>query len=356
MTSAMLLYLLTISLLLVLAAVIAEWLLTRLQRPARGAWAAALVLCVALPFMPPATPPVPAPGPVTPVETAAAPSGAVLADPLAPVLASVTPDFTIPRPWFYLASAIALSLLLVGWALLALRSRHWPTASLDGVTVRRAPATGPAVVGFVRPQIVVPDWAFTLPDSQRRMLLAHEQSHIAARDPLILLGAGLIVAAMPWNPLLWFALSRLRGAIEIDCDRRVLATGETVDGYARCLVDSVTLASGGPVPAIGSLSLSTSHLERRVALMLRTERPMLVVSIAAALAGVALVTSAVTATPPVPEVMSWRKAAQMIDAQPYKRAESYYNRLLNGKVSNTEMLYGVFYDNWSIRDPKAKGC
>ena len=40
--------------------------------------------------------------------------------------------------------------------------------------------TGPAVVGFVRPAVVVPDWILTLPPTQRGLVIAHEREHIEA--------------------------------------------------------------------------------------------------------------------------------------------------------------------------------
>lgn len=354
MSGAMLLYLLTISVLLLLAAWLAEWLLIRLRLPARWSWSLAMLLCVVLPFLPARQPEIAQTPALT--ESIGETSSAAAIESAAPVPPIRIPDFSIPRTWFYLASFAAAGLLFGGWALLLFRAQRWCPDTLDGTAVLRAPATGPAVVGFFRPRIVVPDWAFELPPHQRRMLLAHEQSHIDARDPLLLLASALIVVAMPWNPLLWFALSRLRGAIEIDCDRRVLGTGEPADDYARCLVDSVTLAAAGPVPAVGSLSLSTSFLERRIDLMLRPVRSFKILSALAAVATVALVSSAFRTTPPAPDAVRWSRAVQALEARPFKQSESYYSRLLNGKVGDSKAMYGVFYDNWSIRDPKAKGC
>jgi hypothetical protein len=356
MSGSLLQYLLTISLLLVLAALAAEWLLIRLRRPARGSWAVALLLSVVLPLLP--SRPAPAPEMTLPAVTSSPP---LAADVAVPVTSSPgwSLDFDLPVGWLYLASFLTGGVLLTGWTLLALRARRWPSAVLDGSEVLRAPATGPAVVGFLQPRIVVPAWAFELPPDQRRMLLAHEQSHIDARDPLLLLGAALVVVAMPWNPLLWFALHRLRGAIEIDCDARVLAGGEAAEGYARCLIDTVTLAAAGPAPVVGALSLSSSILERRVDLMLRTGRPLKLFSVAAAIAVIALVTSAFMKAPPVSasveldaKTMAANAAALEMSS---KRTANYYTRLTEGKLANPTILYGAFYDNWTPRDPDKQG-
>ena len=68
------------------------------------------------------------------------------------------------------------------------------------LSVLLAEDVGPAVVGFLRSQIVLPRWALEAGENQRRMMLRHEQEHLAARDPrLILFGAAMLVL-MPWNP------------------------------------------------------------------------------------------------------------------------------------------------------------
>ncbi|UUZ52386.1 hypothetical protein LP419_22985 [Massilia sp. H-1] len=46
---------------------------------------------------------------------------------------------------------------------------------------------------------------------------------MAARDPQLLGLALLVLVAMPWNLPMWWQLRRLRHAIEVDCDARVLA-------------------------------------------------------------------------------------------------------------------------------------
>jgi hypothetical protein len=42
-------------------------------------------------------------------------------------------------------------------------------------------------------------------------------------------GAAFTVAALPWNVALWWQLMRLRAAIELDCDKRVVADGHGAD-------------------------------------------------------------------------------------------------------------------------------
>src|SRR5690606_36645467 len=53
---------------------------------------------------------------------------------------------------------------------------------------------GPAIFGLVRPCIVVPSWLFETAPEQQALVLRHEREHAAARDPLLLAAALLMVA------------------------------------------------------------------------------------------------------------------------------------------------------------------
>ncbi len=151
---------------------------------------------------------------------------------------------------------------------------------ITGTTVSVTDALGPAVIGVRDPRIVVPAWLLERTLHEQQLVVAHEQSHIAARDPLLLLAACGAMAIMPWNPIAWFALARLRLAIELDCDRRVLGTGASPRQYGQLLI---ALSSHVPPFMHGGIartplaltspafSYHASHLERRLITM--TSRP-----------------------------------------------------------------------------------
>lgn len=168
------------------------------------------------------------------------------------------------------ASAGAVLLLLSVYRRIQRKAATWQREQLHGATVRISENAGPAVVGIRPMEVVVPAWILERPEAEQRLVLSHEHEHIRARDPLLLLGACAAVAVMPWNPLLWYALSRLRLAVEIDCDRRVLERGIAPLTYGRLLLDLSQHPSSlaGSLPA---LAYSTSHLERRLLAM--TSRP-----------------------------------------------------------------------------------
>ena len=149
------------------------------------------------------------------------------------------------------------------------------TQPINGIDVLVTKSLGPAVIGVRAPRIVVPEWLFDHPPQEQSLVVAHEQSHITARDPALLLSACAAVVVMPWNPVAWYALEQLRLAIEFDCDHRVLGRGISLRQYGQLLI---TLSARMPRNALSpsnstalAFSHHQSHLERRLRTM--TTRP-----------------------------------------------------------------------------------
>lgn len=169
-----------------------------------------------------------------------------------------------------LASAILLGIFMRSWRELQRRRSTWTPARIAGTDVLLSRRTGPAVMGLLRSTIVLPSWVRDLRPDRRELVVVHELEHLRAGDSRLLGITFLVVALVPWNPLLWLQLHRLRLAVELDCDRRVIRGGTGPGRYGRFLVN----VSGGtpnlPLPATG-LAESTSFLERRLRAMTRTE-------------------------------------------------------------------------------------
>jgi hypothetical protein len=129
-----------------------------------------------------------------------------------------------------------------------------------------APRSGPAVLGLLRAEIVVPRSLLERSAEEQRLILIHEREHLRARDHLLLASAWLVAIALPWHPAVWALINRLRLAIELDCDARVLRAGESPKSYGALLID-VAAHHGGI--RIGALALADgpSHLERRILAM-----------------------------------------------------------------------------------------
>jgi beta-lactamase regulating signal transducer with metallopeptidase domain len=138
---------------------------------------------------------------------------------------------------------ITLSLCLLaylggGLVRLTVLRRRWRTHIIEGEPVVVSDDTGPALVGFYRPVIVIPDWALSLDPRALSLMLRHEIEHRESGDTRLLMVAQILVALMPWNVGLWWQLRRLRLAIELDCDARVLRkTSGDVASYGRLLIE-----------------------------------------------------------------------------------------------------------------------
>lgn len=170
--------------------------------------------------------------------------------------------------WIWFATSMAvLAWLVLSGSLLYWRKRLWSRGNLCDTHVLIAPDVGPAVVGLLRPCIVVPTWLLQESAARQRFVLAHEQSHLDAADPHVISIALCLLVAMPWNLPLWWQLHRLRRAIEVDCDARVLRSGSAVKGYCETLIQ-VGQNQSRFTGAVAAMSESGSFLEQRIKIML----------------------------------------------------------------------------------------
>ena len=198
--------------------------------------------------------------------------------------------------WIILSGLLLLA--LVGSALhLFWRKRRWKTGIIGKTSVLVAPDVGPAVVGVLRPQIVVPAWLMQAPEHQQRAVIAHEQSHLDARDPQFLTFALCLLVLMPWNLPLWWQLHRLRRAIEVDCDARVLKFGQDVTSYGETLI-AVGERQSGYIGVAAGMSESRVFLEERIKIMLQDRKRWPVVATFLGGVAVAIVAVAAGVAPP----------------------------------------------------------
>jgi bla regulator protein blaR1 len=260
-------FMLAVGLVAATAAWLADQGLQRLGLPARFAWVLALAL-----------PPVLLVFGALPGSSAGA-GGTTGALPLAVV---DLPGIVVggSTAWAGLAASLAAGVWLLSTLVFAavlvrahLKLRRdaatWRPASVLGRDVFVAESLGPAVAGTLRPRIVLPGWVLGLPDRQLRMVLAHEEEHLRAGDARLLLGALALLAATPWNPVNWWLFRRLRAAIEIDCDRRVLGREADPMGYGESLLTVAARANRPPL-ALAAFTEAPHALERRILAM--TER------------------------------------------------------------------------------------
>ena len=147
-----------------------------------------------------------------------------------------------PLRWGW-AAASGVMLIIVTVRTLSVRAQTARARRfmLDGVPVRIDDRLGPAASPFHGGEIIVPTWLESVDVSLRELVLTHEQQHLRVADPILLFLGTILVALFPWSPAAWWMLSRLRLAIEVDCDQRTVKQHSARDGderrrYARLLI------------------------------------------------------------------------------------------------------------------------
>lgn len=276
-------YCTSIAALCALGALSIEFVFRARRIPARRLWAFALLLSLFVPAVAALLPRAPAPSSHlihhqagaetgTPPPPARAIERIVRDPPPSPLAETLRLDTSVSvetlLAWVWLGSTlVVLCGATVGYLLLRRRSRRWQTVLVDGVPVLISDGVGPAVLGFLQPRIVLPEWALHADARRRRLILEHEREHIQAGDPILLMLGLIAIVAAPWNVAIWWQLRRLRLAIEIDCDARVLAKHPgRAHAYGSLLLEMGRSASAGPLP-IAAFSEPASSLEKRIRAM-----------------------------------------------------------------------------------------
>jgi TonB family protein len=173
-------------------------------------------------------------------------------------------DQILVAVWVVVTGAVLVYMGL-SWASIVRDRRHWRHASVGGVRVSLTPDIGPAAWGVRQPEILLPEWAIGLESRVRRLMLLHEGEHVRAGDTRVVLASLLLLAAAPWNLPLWWQFRRLRQAIELDCDGRVLRRAPDARRYGTLLLE-VGRRRSAPVMVL-ALADPPSFLERRIRLI-----------------------------------------------------------------------------------------
>jgi len=280
MIAAWIAYGLVVSGILCVAGVLTERASRWIGVPTRWAWATAIGLGWALPFLArsPANPVVSL---SEPVGLTAAPSGQVGANFFGQILAIpgqflaslaemwsalIAAGALVDLPLFVFwlgAASLLLSALAITYRRLRIKAFSWPERDIEGHPVRISEDLGPAVLGVRRGQVVLPRWAVECPENHRRLIVLHEAEHLRAGDERLLFAAVIAVALMPWNLFAWWQLRRLRLAVELDCDRRVLGTGVQIREYASLLLEAGSRRGASPMTAAVFVHFH-SQLGRRI--------------------------------------------------------------------------------------------
>ncbi len=283
MIAAWMLYCVLIALGLALAALVAERALIAGRVPVRYVWTVAVVLSVWIPavayrFARPA--PAPSVQAIAPPELAAAAfadSAIALPQSAAPVVHAATrwdwraavarTNEPLAVAWLALSGFVALY-VFAGVVALAWMRRRWRRETVQSVDVLISETIGPALVGAVAPAIVLPEWSLAMEPSQVALMLRHEQEHQRVGDGRLLAAAQLALVAMPWNVAIWWQLLRLRLAVELDCDARVLRDVDA-RSYGDLLLEVARPRRRPMLIGVTAFAERAAQLERRIRFVAR---------------------------------------------------------------------------------------
>ena len=245
-------YALVISLLAGLSGAAAERALRMRGSPVRGVWLAALLGSVAIPILaavlgrggaPPQGIVVTGLEGVVPPMSALEGAAAETASNAGIGLPSL--DTALAALWGLTATA-ALGWLAWSGLVLRRRLRELPSRSIGRVRWHTSDEAGPAALWSLTgaAHVLVPAWFRELDPEKRRLALAHEREHLRRGDSIVVGLAFVLAAAAPWCLPLWWQAFRLRRAVEIDCDRRVLEDGADPKSYGELLLETGAIQSG----------------------------------------------------------------------------------------------------------------
>lgn len=111
----------------------------------------------------------------------------------------------------------------------------------------------PAVIGWLRPVILLPVTAITgLDESQLRAILAHELAHIRRHDYLVNLLQSGVETLLFYHPAVWWVGRQIRLEREHCCDDMAIAACGDLMLYASALTRLEELRGGIPEPALAA--------------------------------------------------------------------------------------------------------
>jgi hypothetical protein len=184
---------------------------------------------------------------------------------------------------------------------------------------------------------------------------------VRANDIRVLGGALVIAVLLPWNLPIWWQLRRLRFAMEVDCDARVLRAGQSLASYSTVLLN-VAMHLVPLRAAAAGLSESGSSLEKRVRIMhtpMRRHWRLLVVFLGSCSSALVAVAGTITAPAVSPLTTSHSDdglpllpspvAAQRDDEAMLARAVThFYPQLLEGAQAGRPYVWAVVNERGEV--------
>jgi beta-lactamase regulating signal transducer with metallopeptidase domain/Tol biopolymer transport system component len=136
--------------------------------------------------------------------------------------------------------------------------------------------TSPSLYGFIRPRLLLPAGltrGFSLPEL--RYVFLHELSHVKRGDiPMNWLMTGLLT--LHWfNPLVWYAFSRMRGDRELACDALALSftQGAENQSYGQTIIKLLEgFSRPGMMPGLVGILEDKNQMKQRMIMIAKFKR------------------------------------------------------------------------------------
>lgn len=207
--------------------------------------------------------------------------------PVVPIAPATWPQ-RLSRIWLAGCGISALIIALASWRL-SLRVRRLRSVTdprllellascAAALKIRRLPrlltgpsAGGPALIGVIRPCLVLPDAVLTFDKDALRLILLHELAHQKRLDVPANWLLALIQVLHWFNPFVYLICARIRADRELACDQRVLALtpSDNRPAYGRTiiqLIETLSAVPRSPLSAVGILE-GRHQMKRRIAMI-----------------------------------------------------------------------------------------
>lgn len=187
---------------------------------------------------------------------------------MASVNASDVSNHYVPVLAIWLLGASVMLTWLVRLQRAFVRSLGSMKPDRDGI-YRSSSIVAPLLLGAWRARIVVPtDFEVRYSPEERTLVLAHERAHLVRRDAAVNIFAIGWLCLVWFNPLMYWALGRLRFDQELACDALVVAGSKTQRRlYADALLKTQLANESAWAKPLGCHWQSSHPLKERVAML-----------------------------------------------------------------------------------------
>lgn len=220
----------------------------------------------------------------------------------------VSASFAEGLPLIWLAGAFLMAVWMTGRQRAFVRSLGRLVVSPEGI-FRSERIAAPMLVGAWRSRVVVPvDFEVRYSERDRQLMLSHELAHQERGDAFVNSIAAAWLCVFWFNPLMYWALGRIRFDQELACDALVVSRSDAgKKHYADALLRAqLTFQSAWRMPA-GCHWQSNHPLKERIAMLkLRSPAPSrriagIAFTFALAVSGMYFVSASYAQSPPQPK-------------------------------------------------------